>query len=218
MKLADVLARVRLDVNDVHSERYLDAHLVDLVNEAYCEMFNVRPDLFQKKVVARLEAGEVQEVCCCAKIRAVEALTDANGVKVAQWREVDEGASAALGRKRGCAVGGYPTAYSLEEGSNRFTVSPPVKPGAAVFARLVCEVRPEHYGFDLNQTLDNTGCEYYGALVDYVLFRLYGTETESATSAAQSQWHYRLFYERLNLHKKAKEAFEKGAEAGETGR
>ncbi|QEY24786.1 phage adaptor protein [Neisseria animalis] len=212
MKLADLIARIRLDVNDIDRERWEDVHIVDMVNEAYCEVFNLRPDLFEKRVIAKLDEGEMQQVCCCSQIKSVEALTDANGVKIADWREVDDSATKAFGRSRCGVLPDLPTGYKLEHESNRFTVSPPVRPGQTVFVSLVCSVRPEKLGFDVNQALDHFGCAYYGALVDYVLFRLFGTETESAVSAQRSAGHYRMFYDRLSLHEKKRKQYRQEAD------
>ena len=57
IKVKDFIARIRLDIGDLDADRFEDAHIIDLLNEAYCEIFEVRPDLFQKSVVAELSDG-----------------------------------------------------------------------------------------------------------------------------------------------------------------
>ena len=213
MTLADFLMRVRLDANDIDADRWDDAHIIDMLNEAYCEVFNMRPDLFQKTVVAQLEEGEVQQPCCCDKLKSVDAVTDRNGVKIADIRANDVPASRALGRARCQPSSPYPSGFAIEDdAAARFTVSPAVKPGQVVFVRLTCAVKPEPYPFDKAAKMDYFGCEYYGALVDYVLFRLFATETESVTSVQRMQAHRQMFYERLGLHDKVRRVYEKAAE------
>lgn len=210
IKVKDFIARIRLDIGDLDADRFEDAHIIDLLNEAYCEIFEVRPDLFQKSVVAELSDGEVQQPCCCDKLYKVEAITDVNGIKISDIRKVDEAASASMGRVRCKPVSNYPSEYSTEANSNnRFTVKPSVQPSQKVYVRMLCAVKPKTIDFDVDQSLDQLGCDFYSAMIDYTLFRLYGTEQESVTSSGKSSQHYTLFYQRLGLHDKVKKTYQK---------
>ena len=212
IKVKDFITRIRLDIGDIDKDRFEDAHIVDLLNEAYCEIFEVRPDLFQKNVVAELSEGEVQQPCCCDKLYKVDAITDVNGIKIADIRKVDGGASTAMSRTRCKPSTDYPSEYSIETNSNnRFAVSPAVLPAKKVYARMLCAVKPKSIAFDVEQTLDQVGCDFYSAMIDYTLFRLYGTEQESVTSSNKSTQHYNWFYQRLGLHDKVKKTYQKEA-------
>lgn len=208
MQIADIITRIRLDINDIDKDRWEDAHIIDVLNEAFCEMYNVRPDLFQEIVVAQLEMGEWQQPCCCGAIAKIDGISDVNGVKIADIRATEQAASVAFGKRRQCNLAPYPSEYGLEKnGGNRFWVSPPVRPDQTVFVRLLCAVRPVALGFDTSAPLGKVGCEYYGALLDFAMFRLLGTETESQTSAQKSAFHRSAFYEKLNVHSKIKTAY-----------
>lgn len=208
MNVADIITRIRLDVNDLDADRWENAHLVDILNEAQCEMYNIRPDLFQEIVVAQLDEGEWQQPCCCGAIAKLDGIADVNGVKIDDIRAVEQAASVAFGKRRKCGHAPYPSEYGLERsGGSRFWVNPPVRPDQTVFVRIVCAVKPEPLGFDLSAPLGKVGCEYYGALIDFALFRLLGTETESLTSREKSAFHRAAFYEKLGLHSKIKRDF-----------
>lgn len=205
MKIADVITRIRLDINDLDKDRWQDVYIIDILNEAFCEMYNVRPDLFQEIIVAKLNEGEWQQPCCCGSIAKIDGISDINGVKIDEIRPVVQAATTAFGKRRKCGNPPYPSEYGLDKnGGNRFWVNPPVLPNQTVFVRILCAVRPETLGFDVTAPLNKIGCEYYGALVDFALFRLFGSETESISSTQKSAFHRSAFYEKLGLHSKVK--------------
>lgn len=198
MNYDDLIARIRLDANDIDADRWQNPHIADMIHEAVCEIFEMRPDKFQKTVIAKLQSGEFQQPCCCGKIKSVDALTDSDGVKVADIRPVDFQAASAFGRSRRCRTN-LPTEYMIDS-ENKFFVNPPVMPNQTVYARINCAIKPEN--------IDDLDCEMRGAVLDYVLYRLYGTETESATSMQKSMHHRTAFYEKLGLHNKIKREFQ----------
>lgn len=207
MKIADVLTRVRIDVNDLDSDRWEDSYIIDILNEAYCEIHNIRPDLFQEIIVLKLEEGEWQTPCCCSKIHSIDGISDRNGIKIDEIRAIDKKASIAFGKKRKCQSRPYPSEYGIENG--KFWVNPPVKPNQDIYVRALCSVPPKSLPYNPAQELDKTGCEYYGAILDFICFRLLGTETESNTSIQKSQLHHKLFYEKLGIHQNIKKQYEK---------
>lgn len=209
MMVSDLIARVRLDVNDLDSDRWQDSHIIDVINEGFCELFNVRPDLFHEIVVTKLDEGEWQQPCCCALISKLDGISDNNGVKIADIREVEQSASVAMGKVRRCNSSAYPSEYGLDKANgSRFWVNPPIRPNQHVFVRVLCAVRPEKLGFDVSAKLNKVGCEFYGALVDFVLFRLLGSETESMTSREKSAFHRSAFYEKLSIHQGVRRVFQ----------
>lgn len=211
MKTADLIARIRLDVNDIDADRWQDVHLIDIINEAFCEIYNVRPDLFQEIVVAKLEEGEWQKPCCCSTIAKVDGISDANGIKIADIREVDQSASVAFNKRRKCITNKYPAEYGLDGNSgNKFWVNPPVSTNEPVFVRLLCSIKPDRLPYDMNAELNKIGCEYYGALIDYVLYRLYATETESMSSSQKSSQHQQWFYNKIGLHEAKRKQYQNG--------
>lgn len=211
MKLADLIVRLRLDIGDVDKDRFPDdAYIIDMINEASCEIFDVRPDLFQRRVVVRLEEGDYQKACCVSMIREVEAITDANGIVKKKLRAVDSSAQDAFGKTNCGLVGdGLPSEVSIDnESSNTFTVSPQVLPGQEVYVRLIGAVRPATMMLDdLSQDISSPVCDRYSALLHFVKYLMLSTETESVTSSSKAQSFRSAFYDALGIKKRIKDSY-----------
>lgn len=191
MKPADFILRVRLDYNDLDADRIDDPLILDYLQEGINELFRLNPSKFLKTVVAKLDDSDLQQPCCCDLLYSVDAITDAHGNFIAELKEVDSSASGAFGKKNCSGKASQNRSYSkVANTDNQFTVQPPVSPNETVYARMTCAVLPK---LDENQPLDPAITEHYAALVDYVLYRLFGAETESATSQQKSAFHYKQF-------------------------
>lgn len=205
MKLADFILRVRLDYNDIDGDRVEDALIEDYLKEGVAEMFKLNPTKFLKTVLAELDDSDLQQPCCCDLLYSVDAITDAHGNFIAELKKVDDSAATAFGKKN-CVRKTNPTrSYSKVAGTdNQFTVKPPISPNEKVYARLTCAIKP-----DLNSpdTLEEALNEHYANLVDYVLHRLFGAETESATSQNKSVFHYKQFMDRVMLQEQVRQQF-----------
>lgn len=204
MKLKDVLARIRIDINDRDKDRFEDAILTDYVNEALEELFQLTPLLFAKTMVVKLTEGEIQQPCGCDKLLSVDALTDAHGNTVSELRATNTAATVAFGKKN-CATGSAtdrPTSYNmLPNSENKFSVSPPLKPGADAWARVTCAIRPCEILPDLEADVPWYVSQKYSSIIDYVVYRALGTEHESQTSRALSDARRRAFLENLGYTK-----------------
>ena len=200
MKLKDVLARIRIDINDRDKDRFEDAILTDYINEALEELFQLVPSLFAKTMVVKLTEGEIQQPCCCDKLLSVDALTDAHGNTTSELRETNTAATVAFGKKN-CGAGSAtdrPTSYNmLPNSENKFSVSPPLKPGADAWARVTCAIRPCEILPDLEADVPWCVSQKYSSIIDYVVYRALGTEHESQTSRAISEARRRVFLENL---------------------
>lgn len=204
MKLKDVLARIRIDINDRDKDRFEDAILTDYVNEALEELFQLTPLLFAKTMVVKLTEGEIQQPCCCDKLLSVDALTDAHGNTISELRATNTAATVAFGKKN-CVTGSAtdrPTSYNmLPNSENKFSVSPPLKPGADAWARVTCAIRPCEILHDLEADVPWYVSQKYSSIIDYVVYRALGTEHESQTSRALSDARRRAFLENLGYTK-----------------
>lgn len=200
MKLKDVLARIRIDINDRDKDRFEDAILTDYINEALEELFQLVPSLFAKTMVVKLTEGEIQQPCCCDKLLSVDALTDSHGNTISELRETNTSAAVAFGKKN-CGTGSAtdrPTSYNiLPNSENKFSVSPPLKPGADAWARVTCAIRPCEILSDLEADVPWYVSQKYSSIIDYVVYRALGTEHESQTSRAISEARRRVFLENL---------------------
>lgn len=200
MKLKDILARIRIDINDRDEDRFENAILTDYINEALDELFQLVPSLFAKTMVVKLSEGEIQQPCCCDKLLSVDALTDAHGNTVSELRATSTAAATAFGKKN-CGTGlatDKPTSYNmLPNSENKFTVSPPLKPGADAWARVTCAIRPCEITTDLEADVPWYVSQKYSSIIDYVVYRALGTEHESQTSRAISEARRRAFLENI---------------------
>lgn len=205
MNIADFITRVRFDFNDIDADRIEDPLIVDYLNEGITEIFRLNPSKFLKTVVAKLEDSDLQQPCCCDLLYSVDAITDAHGNFIAELKAVDDSASIAFGKKNCKGRESQTRSYSkVANTDNQFTVKPPVSPNENVYARMTCAVLPK---LDENGPLDSALVENYSALVDYVLYRLFGAETESVTSQNKSSFHYKQFLESIMLKEQVRQAF-----------
>ncbi|VTU08529.1 Uncharacterised protein [Actinobacillus indolicus] len=95
MKTADFILRVRFDYNDIDADRIEDPLIIDYLNEAVDELFKLNPAKFIKPVVTRLDDSDLQQPCCCDLLYSVDAITDAHGNFIADFKEVDDEAQTA---------------------------------------------------------------------------------------------------------------------------
>lgn len=211
MTLADFIVRVRFDYNDIDSDRVDDALIADYFKEGVSELFQLNPRKFLKTVVAKLDDSDLQQLCCCDLLYSVDAITDAHGNFIAELKAVDDTAQTAFG-KRNCANRQSDTrSYSkVPNTDNQFTVKPPISPNESVYARMTCAVLPDVQHLDTNAPLDSALTDNYAQLLDYVLHRLFGAETESASSQEKSAYHYKRFLDSLLLKEQVKQGLLRG--------
>ncbi|MDC2824606.1 hypothetical protein PHA51_00945 [Rodentibacter pneumotropicus] len=208
MKTADFILRVRFDYNDVDADRIEDPLILDYLNEAMAEMFKLNPSRFIKTVVAKLDDSDLQQPCCCDLLYSVDAITDAHGNFIAALKDVDEAAQTAFG-KRNCSNRKTDArSYSkVANTDNQFTVKPPISPNETAYARMTCAVKPTQ--IKAGDDLDEIVTENYAALVDYVLYRLFGAETESMSSQQKSALHYKQFVNSVMMAEKVRQSFQR---------
>lgn len=164
-------------------------------------MFKLNPNKFLKTVVAKLDDSDLQQSCCCDLLLSVDAITDAHGNFIAEMKEVDNDAQSAFGKKNCTSRKTDSRSYSkVANTDNQFTVKPPVSPNETVYARMTCAVKPKPVS--LEGELDETITENYANLVDYVLYRLFGAETESMSSMQKSAFHYKQFMNSIMLQQR----------------
>lgn len=208
MQAKDFIVRVRYDYNDIDADRIEDPLIINYLNEGVAEMFKLNPNKFLKTVVAKLDDSDLQQPCCCDLLLSVDAITDAHGNFIAEMKEVDNDAQSAFGKKNCISRKTDSRSYSkVANTDNQFTVKPPVSPNETVYARMTCAVKPK--SVTLEGELDESITENYANLVDYVLYRLFGAETESTTSQQKAAMYYKQFLDRTLLQEQVRAAFTK---------
>ena len=208
MQAKDFIVRVRYDYNDIDADRIEDPLIINYLNEGVAEMFKLNPNKFLKTVVAKLDDSDLQQPCCCDLLLSVDAITDAHGNFIAEMKEVDNDVQSAFGKKNCISRKTDSRSYSkVANTDNQFTVKPPVSPNETVYARMTCAVKPKPV--TLEGGLDESITENYANLVDYVLYRLFGAETESTTSQQKAAMYYKQFLDRTLLQEQVRAAFTK---------
>ncbi|MDP9908257.1 hypothetical protein J2W27_000350 [Variovorax boronicumulans] len=204
MNLADAIRRVRAELSDTRAKRWIDELFVEWFNDALAEIFQLRPELFQKTVLMQLQPGELQQPCNCDKLYDVEAFTDACGNVLSKPNKEDDQAGAFFGAFK-CvsnAPGDLPKTFSVDGMIPcRFTVTPPVAPDQQVYARVVVAIQPTPLCVD---DLEEPLCLDAGrfpVLLHYVKAMAYATEQESASSKAWFDTYIGLFFRLLGVHK-----------------
>ncbi|MFZ7164589.1 DUF6682 family protein [Avibacterium avium] len=216
MNLADIILRVRFDYNDIDSDRIEDPLIIDYLNEGLQALFRLNPNKFLKTVVAQLDDSDLQQPCCCDLLYSVDAITDAQGNFIAKLKSVDESAATAFGKRNCTGRQSQTRSYSkVPNTDNQFTVSPPISPNETIYARMTCAVMPK---IKEDEPLDETITEHYSALVDYALYRLFGAETESATSQQKSAFHYKQFLESIMVKEQVRQGFIRGEKVPQGGK
>ena len=206
MKTADFIKRVRFDFNDMDADRVEDPIIINYLNEAVQEIYKLNPSRFLKTVEVKLEDGDLQTPCCCDLLYSVDALIDENGIKVGEVRAIDQRANVAFGKRQCTTKSPYARSYNkIANSDNQFIVDPPVSPNETIHARLTCAVLPVPLG--VNDIFPAEITAYYAALVDYVLYRLFGAETESVSSQNKSMAFYKSFTENVLNEEKIRQGF-----------
>ena len=204
MNALDFIKRVRFDFNDLDKDRVDDAIILDYLNEGLRELFKLNPKLFLKTVVAKLVDGDLQTPCCCDLLHSIEAITDENGNFISDIKHIDNRASVAFNKKQ-CESKERRSYQRVKGTDNQFVVKPPISPNENVSVRLLCSIKPKK--IDIHSNFSDEILEHYGLLVDYVLYRLYGAETESVSSQNKSAMHYKQFTEVMLATEKVRSSF-----------
>lgn len=198
MKASSLLAEIRYDIADLRAHGYPDAILMEYINDGLCFIYSLRPELFTQSQVYKAKCGSLQCVGdCCDRLVSVDAITDCCGNTIDHVKQ----GSTSMARQfdKGSIPGGAARVHSFtKNNSKEFVVEPPVGANEELYFRITCTSPPK----SVDATGELPGCFNHEALLRYVKYRVYGTETESATSMQLSDRHYQRMLELLGLQRK----------------
>lgn len=219
-----------LNVSDTLSDQATGAEysawskdvLAGFLTEGMCQLLALRPDAFASVETIALQAGAAQTLPS-----SFHSLLDISDADTAD--NSDDGAMRSdndvLRRfgKPPCLVATPGTVYALKTFSvnanvkTAFNVFPPVPVGTVVSVRATVVKLPTIFtAANLTQTI-GISCEYDAPLVDWMLMRAYGTETESASSATLARTHRDAFYAAFNTNYLQARRFQSGYYLGQEG-
>lgn len=210
MKLKDYLSEVRIIFGDCEKILFQDVVLIQFFTDALFAVFQLRPDVFSRTLVVKLQEGDLQKPCGCTYVQKIEAITDHNGIKIRDIRRESQNIIAAIGLEFCGAIDKNEPAASYDmalSDPTEFTVFPPVLPGQDVYVRVQCSKEPDPLPFDI-ETDTCFPIAIRSILKHYVLSRMYATETESQTSRQKSIDEMNLFIQSINANRNAQAAYQ----------
>lgn len=208
LKIANEASKLLNDSYDCDQEynftRWSENELIHYAQDAVNMIYLLYPKKFTEVVTVTLQKGKIQQLPDkCSKITKVLGV-DQNG------RASSSIASAVNGRlgelfPSGCLESSDPNSYEiesydLEDTSDKvFYVYPPV-PADGIEANIICIVAP-----DVNDLRYEPAVWMHNPIIEWVLYRAYSSEDESAQSANQSEYHLKHFYSILENYMKSSE-------------
>jgi len=188
--------------------RWTRADLLEYLNDAQRQVYLYRPELYARSEVFPLVPGTRQGPLPdgCQLQKVIGSTGDAG-----RARKVDDGllqAFAGTGCMWACDENGYRVSgYSFTpQDPQAFFVDPPVPDdGQSYTVALVCQQCPEAITLadlddaDPRNDLLVTPARMHNALIEWVLYRAYSVDMESAQSFAKQQDHRKHFYAILGV-------------------
>lgn len=197
MKASSLITALRYQLADLEALGFSDALLIDYINDGLCLIYDLKPEAFAASRVLKALCGDVQTLDgCCDRLLSVDAISTPSGL----WVDMIRQGSVKMAREFDKTPAGTPArTYSLRENVyDEFTVWPPVAPGECVYFRITCTEPPAPVGALSD---DVPECRHHEALMQYVLFRAYQTESESVTSQTLSGQCFERFMSLLGVER-----------------
>lgn len=220
MKTAGDLAReVAQLLNDAEAgfefTRWSSGELIEYANDACAQVAMLRPDVVADSEVIELKPGARQELPEGAhRFYRIEGTVDQYGRIVGQPSRTNGRAArvantwfAALACPRS---GDYLVMSFQFDDANPtvFYVDPPVPPGKPVKVSVSMARVPDAFGEKDAVPMD---ARFHNAVIEWMLYRAFSKDQESATSTTHSASHKTHFYEMLGLSVKADSRYSKRA-------
>jgi hypothetical protein len=178
-------------------------------NEGLCLVAALRPDMFTKTVVVKVTpCVEEQSVCDCTVVHKVLGQADSNG-RILRPLRLRNTKTAMVWTGKKCAAPRQSTVlkeYSVDSGTNKVSVYPPVSSGVEAWIKIECTSPPEEL------TLDSPGsgatrCAFAAAVLQWVLYRAKEIDEMSPALRAAAKDHFATFGNILGLVKASDDTY-----------
>jgi len=178
-------------------------------NEGLCLVATLRPDMFTKTLVVKVDpCTEDQTLCDCSVVHKVIGQTDSAGrlLKPLRLRNT-KSAMTWTGAK--CATPRRVTQlkeYALDVSTNKVSVYPALSPGVDAWIKVECTTTPTPL------TLDGTGdgverCAFSAAVLQWVMYRAKEIDELSPALRAASKEHFTNFGNILGMVKASDDTY-----------
>ena len=178
-------------------------------NEGLCLVAALRPDMFTKTLVVKVEpCTEEQVLCDCTTVHRVIGQTDKHGrvlhplrLRNTKSTLVWTGAKCPTPRRNTTL-----TEYSLDTSTNKVSVYPPLSAAVDAWIKVECTTPPEPI------TAESTGdgisrCAFSAAVLQWVLYRAKEVDELSPALRDAAKGHFANFGNILGLVKAADETY-----------
>ncbi|WP_333679873.1 DUF6682 family protein [Dyella sp.] len=219
--LAEEVARLLNDAEHGYAyTRWSQDELIEYANDGVAQIAMLRPDIVAREETITLQPGARQVVPEGATFFRVEGTLDRYGRRIGQPSKTD--GQAARVAQTWFAVLACPRpgdyvvlSFAFDDAQpNVFYVEPPVPPGKEVKAVISMARVPDPFGANDAVPLDR---RFHNALIEWMLYRAFSKDQDSAPDAGLSASHKQHFYEMLGLSQQADDRYFKKS-AGEAAR
>lgn len=214
MRVKDIINRVTLMYHDESYSRITQPQYLQLLDDAVQELITSRPDSHEKRVVMKLGAGARQqlpeETCVLIDVYANKTLISdgvyADGQPVFQVdrKNLDYFSNWYQDSETTTCIREF--AYDVRS-PHDFWVNPPVKDNSSVYVEIgYSYLAPQFYDMLSTKTFDEIMNEsipvsamFRAALVQYMLYLLYSTDSTAASDREIAASYLKSFYQSLAL-------------------
>jgi hypothetical protein len=189
--LSSLIFRLRADLGfGTDDDEAVDQLLIDDINSGICAVQQLRPELFAKSKIVKLQAGDEQSIddCGCDLLMRVEAVTTEDGRKLADVRVSSTRLRGIASRLALCGSRTQSKGFNDYTATldpvilNRFTVNPPVQ--GDVWMRVLCS-GVDKFLSDKDADADMP-CAIYELVLSWAKMQASRREVDSASAQAAS--------------------------------
>jgi hypothetical protein len=187
-------------------QTWSEGHLLRLVNEARCLVYQLSPERFAQVVTVPLESCKAFQTGGCDNVIKVLEQVDALGCTIGKVVEKSVSKFRFTWNRPGCSTGSDYTVDSAwtVDGAGGFFIDPPPPAGVTAYVNVLCASGPNDLELDDESTL---GCDEKAWITPYVLFRALSVDTESAGHKSVADTYYKVFLDVIGLSNKADSKF-----------
>lgn len=201
------------DLNDVEPGHEFSIwnreQLLRYHNEGLCLVASLRPDMFTKTLLVKVDpCVEEQTVCACTIIHRVIGQTDKNG-RILRSLRLRNTKTALTWTGAKCAPprnNNVIKEYSVDASTNKVSIYPPVAAGVDAWIKVECTTPPEPLTLD-SEAVDMTRCAFSAAVLQWVMYRAKEVDELSPALRSAAKEHFAAFGNILGLVKASDDTY-----------
>lgn len=178
-------------------------------NEGLCLVASLRPDMFTKTLVVKVDpCTEEQTLCSCTVVHKVIGQSDATG-RVLRPLRLRNSKSAMVWTGPKCAAPRVVTdlkEYSIDASTNKVSTYPALSAGVDAWIKVECSVSPDPVAID-DTDVDSTRCAFSSAVLQWVLYRAKEIDELSPALRSAAKDHFTNFGNILGMVKASDDTY-----------